>query len=56
MNFLINAIGKGWATPEKAREALDLNGITVDELKQAVNEDVVTVEQYEEITGDVFKA
>lgn len=56
LNFWVYALFYNWADTAMVKQALQYNDVTVEELKEGVDQGFVTPEQYEEITGDKYEA
>ncbi|MFP3875790.1 XkdX family protein [Bacillus paralicheniformis] len=56
LNFWVYALFYNWADTAMVKRALQYNDVTVEELKEGVDRGFVTLEQYEEITGEPYPA
>lgn len=56
LNFWVYALFYNWADTAMVKRALQYNDVTVEELKEGVDHGFVTLEQYEEITGEPYPA
>ncbi|MED4799112.1 XkdX family protein [Bacillus atrophaeus] len=54
-NFWVIALSKNWATVSQVKEAYSFNDVTKEELQDGVKDNMVTPEEYEEITGEKYE-
>ncbi|QHM16633.1 hypothetical protein C7M30_00252 [Bacillus subtilis] len=51
-NFWVIALNKNWATLDQVKEAYYYDDVAMDELKEGVDNNLITPEQYQEIVGE----
>ncbi|CAI6276006.1 XkdX family protein [Bacillus subtilis] len=53
-NFWVIALNKNWATLDQVKEAYSYDDVTKEELKEGVDNNLITPEQYQEIVGEAY--
>ncbi|MGT8906839.1 XkdX family protein [Bacillus subtilis] len=53
-NFWVIALNKNWATLDQVKEAYYYDDVTKEELKEGVDDNLITPEQYQEIVGEAY--
>lgn len=53
-NFWVIALNKNWATLDQVKEAYSYDDVTKEELKEGVDNNLITPEQYQEIVEEAY--
>ncbi|MEH7801029.1 XkdX family protein [Bacillus pumilus] len=55
LNFWVLALFYKWATTVMVKQAMSFKDCSIEELEEGVQEEYVTHDQYNEITGKAYK-
>lgn len=52
MNYWVLALYYNWATPEMVKQAIHYKDCSPEDLQKGIEKNLITAEQYKEITGE----